>query len=82
MNDAEILDITRAAKEELKQALRHYATLLPPTLIEMGKVALSGRGKVMSSGGEDAELTADPPRWPLAVVLSYQAAAGVERLAS
>ncbi len=79
MNNVDIVNVTRVAKEELKRALSDYAALLPPTLIEMGKVALSGRGKVMSSAPESAELAADPPRWPLAVVLSYQAAAGVER---
>lgn len=75
----DIPHVIRTAKQELKKALKDYAHLLPPSLIEIGKLALSGPGKIMSAPEEDAELAANPPRWPLAVVLSYQAAAGPER---
>jgi geranylgeranyl diphosphate synthase type I len=78
----EAVSIWQAVHRELRRALLSYADLMPPTLIQMGKHALAGKGK--------GKVTTDPPplepgdvaiskvpRWPLCVILSYQAASQV-----
>jgi competence protein ComQ len=66
-----------AVDEELHKRLIEYSEILPPSLILIGKMALSGPGKVMSRSlvktGNDSQPQITP-RWPLYVLLSYQAA--------
>jgi competence protein ComQ len=63
--------------EELRRSLIAYSKSLPPSLILIGKMALSAPGKVMARSlintGDDSEPQITP-RWPLYVLLSYQAA--------
>ncbi len=66
--------LTKAVYEELKSILLGYSGVVPATLIEMGKAALSTPGKVMSSPFEGDPSQVRAPRWPLSVALSYQAA--------
>jgi geranylgeranyl diphosphate synthase type I len=68
-------EVMREVDTALKAALLRYATLLPPSLVTLGKMALGAPGKVMFwsaliDRGEDAPL----PKWPLMAILSYQAA--------
>ncbi|HYO48636.1 MAG TPA: polyprenyl synthetase family protein [Chloroflexia bacterium] len=77
--------ILAAVDHALRESLLGYAGQLPPTLIQMGKMALSAPGKVMhetlllpvdeGEGGAQITLT---PRWPLYVIACYQAAVGRE----
>ena len=72
-----VLPIIQAVDQELLTTLLKYADRLPRDLITMGKLALSARGKVMALSAEELAgdaVPADIPRWPLYVVLSYQAA--------
>ena len=64
--------------DELKRVLLSYSDLMAPRLIEMGKAALSVRGKVMSTSLSGDPALVRAPRWPLMVALSYQAAAAPE----
>ena len=75
--------ILAAVDHALRESLLGYAGQLPPTLIQMGKMALSAPGKVMhetlllpADDGE-AQVTLTP-RWPLYVIACYQAAVGQE----
>lgn len=75
--------ILAAVDHALRESLLGYAEQLPPTLIQMGKMALSSPGKVMyetlllpaDDGEAQATLT---PRWPLYVIACYRAAVGRE----
>jgi geranylgeranyl diphosphate synthase type I len=72
-------EVMRESDATLKAALLKYAQLLPPSLIEMGKMALGAPGKVMywralADRGEEGR----PAKWPLFVVLSYRAALPAE----
>ena len=71
--------LTRAVYEELKGILLSYSGVMPATLIEIGKAALSTPGKVMSSPFEGDPSQVRAPRWPLSVALSYQAASEPEQ---
>jgi len=67
-------EVMREVDAALKAALLRYATLLPPSLITLGKMALGAPGKVMfwstlTARGEDGPM----PKWPLMAILSYQA---------
>ncbi len=77
----DIASLLQASYEALKAELLVYSDLLPRTLIEIGKLALSAPGKLMGEmpppGG--AALPARLPRWPLFVLLSYQAACEPDR---
>ncbi|MEO6458415.1 MAG: polyprenyl synthetase family protein [Chloroflexia bacterium] len=66
--------LTKAVYEELKSILLSYSSVMPASLIEIGKAALSTSGKVMSTPFEGDPAHVRAPRWPLAVALSYQAA--------
>ncbi len=70
------LDAVDAA---LRATLTSLAETLPQTLLQIGKEALSAPGKVMAEAVAEITGEADPadlplPRWPLYVILSYQAA--------
>jgi geranylgeranyl pyrophosphate synthase len=70
-----IASLLQASYEELRACLLAYADLLPRSLIEIGKLALSAPGKLMGELPlEGGALPARMPRWPLFVLLSYQAA--------
>jgi geranylgeranyl pyrophosphate synthase len=67
--------LVAATRQELERLLLEYADVLPPAVIDMGKIALSAPGKVMAHlRGEEAERE-KPARWPIFVLLSYLAAA-------
>ena len=70
--------LTKAVYEELKSILLSYSGVMPASLIEIGKAALSTPGKVMSTPFEGDSALVSAPRWPLAVALSYQAASQPE----
>lgn len=70
--------LTKAVYEELKSILLSYSGVMPASLIEIGKAALSTPGKVMSTPFEGDPARVRAPRWPLAVTLSYQAASQPE----
>lgn len=75
--------ILAAVDHALRESLLGYAGQLPPTLIQMGKMALSAPGKVMHETlllpSEESEAqTTLTPRWPLYVIACYQAAVGQE----
>jgi geranylgeranyl diphosphate synthase type I len=80
--DFDASEVIREVDAALKSVLLNYAKLLPPSLITLGKIALGAPGKVMYwsalvDRGEDAPL----PRWPLMVILSYQASLAAEERA-
>src|SRR5688572_6587882 len=78
-NDYDPIDafaLTKAVYEELKSILLSYSGVMPASLVEIGKAALSTRGKVMSTPFEGDPTNVQAPRWPLTVALSYQAASG------
>lgn len=71
----------------LKATLDSYAGTLPPSLVQIGKEALSAPGKVMAEtlaqitgGGDPTSLPL--PRWPLYVILSYVASLREEERAT
>ncbi|HEX9987391.1 MAG TPA: polyprenyl synthetase family protein [Chloroflexia bacterium] len=75
--------ILAAVDHALRESLLGYAGQLPPTLIQMGKMALSAPGKVMHEtlllpAEEGESQPALTPRWPLYVIACYQAAVGQE----
>jgi geranylgeranyl pyrophosphate synthase len=76
-----IASLLQASYEALRAELLVYSDLFPRSLIEIGKLALSAPGKLMGEmpppGG--AALPARLPRWPLFVLLSYQAACEPDR---
>src|SRR5690348_305576 len=63
-----------AVDAELTATLLRYAGLLPPSLIDIGKLALSAPGKVFAFDPARAADFDALPRWPLFVLLSCQAA--------
>lgn len=72
-----------AVGDALKSTLAGYGDTLPPTLLQIGKQALSLPGKVMAEAlaeitGETDSSDLPLPRWPLFVILSYQAALPAE----
>jgi geranylgeranyl pyrophosphate synthase len=72
-----------AVSDSLKATLAGYGDTLPPTLLQIGKQALSMPGKVMAEAlaeitGETDSATLPLARWPLFVILSYQAALPAE----
>jgi geranylgeranyl pyrophosphate synthase len=67
--------LTEAARDELERVLRDFAADLPPSLIEIGKWALSAQGKLLSHLRHAETGEERPPRWPLFVLLSYLATA-------
>ena len=69
--------LIEATRAELDRALREYAQDLPISLIEIGKWALSGPGKVMAHLRGKAQRER-PVRWPVYVLLSYLAASDDE----
>lgn len=74
LNTDTLKQITQSVNDKLREALLDYAELMPMSLVTMGKKALNAPGKSLN-----AELSFDeegwrPPRWPLLVILSYQAA--------
>ncbi|HYP39812.1 MAG TPA: polyprenyl synthetase family protein [Chloroflexia bacterium] len=75
--------ILAAVDHALRESLVGYVGQLPPTLIQIGKMALSAPGKVMHEtlllpAEEDDAQSTLTPRWPLYVVACYQAAVGQE----
>lgn len=73
----DLATLIEAVDAELTSTLVRYADALPMSLITMGKYALAGPGKILSPRrGEPGE---DPPRWPLIVLLSCQAASPPEQ---
>ena len=78
-----ITEIMREVGDALRATLLRYSELMPPALIRMGKLVLSAPGKVLvwqtlTDRGEEAPM----PRWPLMVILSYQAALPPEKRSS
>ena len=70
--DLDLSTLIEAVDAELTSTLVRYADAMPMSLITMGKYALAGPGKVLSPRRN--EPGQDPPRWPLFVLLSCQAA--------
>lgn len=76
------MDFIIATDEALTAILLRYAERLPMSLIEIGKLALAGPGKVTPAGialARGEAPTGPPPRWPYYVILSYMAACEGER---
>ena len=73
-NPIDTFALTKAVYDELRSILLSYSGVMPASLIEIGKAALSTPGKVMSTPFEGDQTHIRAPRWPLAVTLSYQAA--------
>jgi geranylgeranyl pyrophosphate synthase len=76
---AEVAPYLAAVGDALKATLDSYAGTLPPTLVQIGKEALSVPGKVMAetlaqATGECDSASLPLPRWPLYVILSYRSA--------
>lgn len=66
-----------AVSDTLKEILASLSGTLPATLLQIGKQALTAPGKVMAAelmtiAGEDPR-SLPLPRWPLQVILAYQA---------
>jgi geranylgeranyl pyrophosphate synthase len=76
-SDPEIRQFLEATDEHLTAALLEYASLMPMSLINIGKLALSAPGKVMSAmpqmQGAGGPLPSPLPRWPLYVIEAYRA---------
>lgn len=80
-SESEIRQFLEATDERLTAALLDYAPLMPVSLINIGKLALSAPGKVMSvvplMQQSDAQSNASPsltwPRWPLYVIEAFRA---------
>lgn len=76
-SEPEIRQFLGATDEHLTAALLDYASLMPLSLINIGKLALSASGKVMSAvplmqqGG--GPLPSPLPRWPLYVIEAFRA---------
>jgi geranylgeranyl pyrophosphate synthase len=80
---SEVSHYLDAVGEALKATLADYGDTLPPTLLQIGKQALSMPGKVMAEAlaeitGEASPAALPLPRWPLFVILSYQASLPAE----
>jgi geranylgeranyl pyrophosphate synthase len=71
--------LVAATRQELERILLEYADVLPPAVIDMGKIALSAPGKVMAHLRGEEAAHEKPARWPLFVLLSYLAAASDDR---
>ncbi|MEA2575719.1 MAG: geranylgeranyl diphosphate synthase, type [Chloroflexia bacterium] len=78
-SESEIRQFLEATEEHLTEALLEYASIMPMSLINIGKLALSAPGKVLSAvprmqqaGGT---LPSPLPRWPLYVIEAYRAGA-------
>ncbi|MDQ5866748.1 MAG: hypothetical protein M3390_13625, partial [Chloroflexota bacterium] len=76
-SQSEIRQFLEATDEHLTAALLEYASLMPVSLINIGKLALSAPGKVMSAVPQmqrDGVSVPSPlPRWPLYVLEAYRA---------
>lgn len=76
-SETEIRQFLEATDEHLTAALLEYASLVPMSLITIGKMALAAPGKVMSGvllmqqGG--GSLPSPLPRWPLYVIEAFRA---------
>ena len=73
----DLTPIVDAIAEHLRATLFRYTQVLPSSLITIGKVALSAPGKsLFVPDHQDGEGPGPRqiPRWPVNVVLSYQAA--------
>ncbi|MDQ3929264.1 MAG: polyprenyl synthetase family protein [Chloroflexota bacterium] len=76
-SESEIRQFLEATDEHLTAALLDYASIMPLSLINIGKLALSAPGKVMSA----VSLMQQPggfapstwPRWPLYVIEAFRA---------
>ncbi len=76
-SESEIRQFLEAADERLTAALLDYASLMPMSLINIGKLALSAPGKLMRAvplmQQSDASLPSTLPRWPLYVIEAFRA---------
>ena len=80
---AEVAPYLQAVDEALRATFDTLAETLPATLLQIGKQALATPGKVMAEALAQVTGDADPaslplPRWPLYVILGYQAALPTE----
>ena len=79
-SESEIRQFLEATDEHLTAALLEYASLMPVSLITIGKLALSAPGKVMGAvplvQQAGASLPSPLPRWPLYVIEAYRAGSG------
>lgn len=76
-SESETRQFLEATGEHLTGVLLEYASLMPVSLITIGKLALSAPGKVLRpvAGSEqsDGGLPSPLPRWPLYVIEAFQA---------
>lgn len=80
---ADVAPYLEAVEEALRSTFDSLAETLPATLLQIGKQALAMPGKVMAEAFAQVAGDVDPttlplPRWPLYVILSYQAALPAE----
>lgn len=80
-SDADTWRYVEATNEALMMALLDYTSVMPVSLITIGKTALLAPGKVMRAVAEmrqshDDTLPSPLPRWPLYVIAAYMAGAG------
>lgn len=83
-SDADIRLYLEATNDALTQALLEYTSVMPLSLITIGKMALLSPGKVMRAALEMRQAGGDAlpsplPRWPLYVIAAYQAGVKSER---
>lgn len=74
-----------ATNEALTQALLDYTSVMPMSLITIGKTALLAPGKVMRAVVEMSQSQDDAPpsplpRWPLYVIAAYMVGAGSQKV--
>ncbi|HEX8598021.1 MAG TPA: polyprenyl synthetase family protein [Chloroflexia bacterium] len=76
-SESEIRQFLEATDEHLTAALLDYASLMPVSLINIGKLALSAPGKVMSAVPQiqrtGVSVPSPLPRWPLYVIEAHRA---------
>src|SRR6186997_3321929 len=75
----DLLPYLDSVSDALKDILASCSDILPATLLQIGKQALTAPGKVMTAElmgimGEGDPTTLPLPRWPLQVKLTYMAA--------